>query len=681
MQTINVGITSIGSGVGQSVIDSCRLSGLPLKTFGYGVNPFAFGAYACNEQRLLPGIYADNYLDELLRICERDHIDILIPGLDDELLLLADNIARFNSIGVLIPVSSHSLIELCRDKARMSDVLNTGDDFFVKSYNKTQLKQLAASGRINYPLIAKPTAGYASRGLLIVTDASDIERVNDDDVIQEIAIPSSADPNRDDFLRALGKGEVAQVGELSLQIVIGKNGNELGRFASYNKLHNGIPVEIIPADMPEVWEAVDSLLPVFHEYGIYGPLNIQGRMTASGPKFFEMNARFTGITGLRAMTGFNEVAAIIADAFELSSNHIELQQNHRKIGIRQVANKVVDISSYQEMTAACYATGVINEQKLKRRVLVTGANSYLGRATVDALRLNEQVDEIYAVVRAPERFNGITEPELPSDVTIVGMDALFDGSFRLGMVDVICHIASARPFNTNEESAESLRLTQFIVSLASSHQVPGFINISSQSVYGTSREPLWTENTPAAPETTYAQAKWASELMVQNIKHLNPHCSVSSLRLGRLVGPSAVMRYDELPHKYMRAALNGEALSVWGGEQKLDFIDVRDAAELISRICVQPYHQWEPVLNVAAGQPVSVLELAKLCVEIAENMGAASASVDINKDFQAPSFGMSIDRVLSKTDWSPINNLPTTLLSVAELIRSGTFTPAIKSTH
>ncbi|MCC5797754.1 MAG: NAD-dependent epimerase/dehydratase family protein [Methylophaga sp.] len=668
MKTINVAITSIGSGVGQSIIDSCRLSSLPLKTFGYGINPFAFGSYSCDEQRILLGIYADNYLDELLRICEQDHINILIPGLDDELLLFADNIARFQSIGVAVPVSSRSLIELCRDKELMSDVLNAYGDCFVKSYSKSQLKLLAAQDMVNYPLIAKPLSGFASRGLLIVMDASDIDRVKDNDVVQEIAAPSKTDSNHNVFMKALQRREVAQVSELSLQVVIGKNGNELGRYASYNRLHNGIPIEIIPADVPEVWAVVERFLPVLHEYGIYGPLNIQGRITDSGPKFFEMNARFTGITGLRAMSGFNEVEAIIADAFELCSSRKQMRQNYRKIGLRQVVSKVIDISHTEALTDACQAADVINENNLKRKVMVTGANSYLGRAVVDALRLNPQVDEIFAVVRDPQRFDGIVEPKLPSDVTIVALEALYNGCFQPGMVDVICHIASARPVNTNEEIAASLRLTQFMSSLASLHQVPGFINLSSQSVYGTKREPLWSENTPVAPETAYAQAKWASELMVENIKRSNPHCAVSSLRLGRLVGPSTVMRWDELPHKYMRSALNGETLSVWGGEQKLDFIDVRDAAELISQICLHPYHKWEPVLNVAAGRPVSVLELAERCLEIAQSIGVTSAALEVKEVFKAPSFGMSIDKLGSVNGWSPKYDLSETLYSVAEHI-------------
>ena len=48
MSVYNVGISCVGSGVGQSVINSCRISRLPIRTIGLGTNPFAFGLYDCD---------------------------------------------------------------------------------------------------------------------------------------------------------------------------------------------------------------------------------------------------------------------------------------------------------------------------------------------------------------------------------------------------------------------------------------------------------------------------------------------------------------------------------------------------------------------------------------------------------------------------------------------------------
>lgn len=668
MKTINVGITSIGSGVGQSVIDSCRLSSLPIKTYGYGNNPYAFGAYACDEQKILPNIYAENYIDELITACRDDNIHVLIPGLDDELLLLADNIEKFKRVGVVIPISSRAVIELCRDKQKMSQVLNRYGANFVESYNKSDLGDEAKLANISYPLIAKPVSGFASRGLRVIKSESDLKNVTENDVVQEIAAPSAADPNHEAFMKALENDEIAQLGELSLQIVVGRNSHELGRFASYNKLHNGVPIEILPANVPEVWEAIDEFMPVLHDYGVYGPINIQGRMTDKGPRFFEMNARFTGITGLRAMTGFNEVEAIILDAVDQHSSH-SLKQNSRKIGIRQVTNKTVSLDVWSHLSSAVNNSQSTRTNNSARNILVTGANSYLGRAVLKQLLVEEQFGDIFALVRRPERFDGEQEPKLPVGVKVISNDDLYQGRFNVGVVDIICHIASARPVHDQQTLADSLKFTQFLAHLSTTHQVPGFINISSQSVYGTGRPPLWDESDPVAPETAYAQTKWASELMVSNIHNLNPHCKTTSLRLGRVVGASEVMRLDELPHKFMKSALKGEKLSVWGGSQKLDFIDIRDAAEIISKIALSPYNLWKRELNVSSGRPISVMELAERCLLVAKKMGFAVANIDVQKAFEAPSFGMSIKRLTSAYAWQARHDLDSTLFSLVEAMK------------
>jgi hypothetical protein len=45
---IKIGISCIGTGVGQSIINSIKLSSLPIKTIGFGNTPFAYGAYDCD---------------------------------------------------------------------------------------------------------------------------------------------------------------------------------------------------------------------------------------------------------------------------------------------------------------------------------------------------------------------------------------------------------------------------------------------------------------------------------------------------------------------------------------------------------------------------------------------------------------------------------------------------------
>ena len=56
-----IGVSCVGSGVRQSVVNSCRFSRLPLYTSGVGINPFVFGAYDCNEMFCSPESCIPNY--------------------------------------------------------------------------------------------------------------------------------------------------------------------------------------------------------------------------------------------------------------------------------------------------------------------------------------------------------------------------------------------------------------------------------------------------------------------------------------------------------------------------------------------------------------------------------------------------------------------------------------------
>lgn len=669
MKNIRIGVTCIGSGVGQSIVDSLKTSNLDTHIIGFGMNPYAFGAYDCDENISLPSIYADGYINQLLSACIEARLDILLPGHDDELLLLSDHIEKFNASGIQVPVSQRPLLELCRDKTKMSFELNDKTHHYVNSYSRDQIIAGQIDDSTLYPLIAKPNAGFASRGLSIVRNRDDIAALDDNMVLQEIALPHPNSHEYKHFVTALESNQVLQLDELSLQVIIGKDGNELGRFASRNKLHNGVPIEIVPVKTPEAWAAIDNVLPQLIALGLRGPINFQGRLTEHGPKFFEMNARFTGITGLRAMCGFNEVEAIVRDALALDTPPTKLGQNYRKIGVRQYKNRAIDFKENYALEQAVINGGDVSATP-GLTILVTGANSYLGRATLDALLKNKDVGRIIGLVRQIERFNNVDSPKLPSGIEVYPLSSFYDGTLNFGEVDIVCHLASSRPVHTHHEIAESLTFTQHLVNSAIKHQTAGFIYASSQSVYGTKQKPLWHEAQAPAPETAYAMAKYSSELLLKQISTLNPMCHTTSLRISRLFGPSPVFRQDELPHKFIASALNNQALTVMGGPQKMDFIDVRDAASVISTLISTPRARWLPVLNVSSGTPTSVLELAQLALSVAGHKAPYTQWIKQNLTFSAPDFGMDISYLSEKFNWQATFDIRATLSAIAHQLSS-----------
>jgi carbamoyl-phosphate synthase large subunit len=84
----------------------------------------------------------------------------------------------------------------------------------------------------------------------------------------------------------------------------------------------------------------------------YGPANFQFRLTPDGEvKVFEINARFSGTTPLRAHAGFNEVEMVIDNLLEGKS----IQQPTIKplVILRHLSETVVTPEAIKQMEASC----------------------------------------------------------------------------------------------------------------------------------------------------------------------------------------------------------------------------------------------------------------------------------------------------------------------------------------
>ncbi|MDC3132895.1 NAD-dependent epimerase/dehydratase family protein [Flavobacteriaceae bacterium] len=570
-----IAISSIGSGIGQSIINAIRLSNLPIRTIGFGNNPFAFGAYDCDEFDHLPSIYSGEYIDDLIKKCKIHKIDLLIPGLDDEVLILARNKIKLKSNGINAMFADEALVAICRNKELISTELNKTTDIFVKSFNKKSLQSDIEKGRTSYPLLAKPKDGFSSKGIIIIRSKEDLLKVSDVHVIQELAIPSRDDPNFDFYMQQISMGNNPQVSEISIQLVFSPKGQLMGKMCSFNKLKNGIPIEIIPFENDDVWKTVDELIPVFRDKGVKGPLNLQGRLTEKGLKLFELNPRFTGITGLRALQGFNEVEACVKEWLGINTGQNKLKLNYNRFGVRQTTDKSIPIERNDDVFSLHKK---LNKKiKTKKTLFITGSTGYLGQNLIKKLIETDDFDLItYGLNKSKVEnlFKGKVK-------AIYDYKDLKQGVINLGNVDLLLHLGFRRPFGENKQVADSLRFTNKLFTLAAQNQLPAVINISSQSVYGLSSPPLWTEQTPVAPETVYAQAKYATELMLASAHKLCNTLCFSSIRLGTLTGGANGLIGNEVISIFCKNALDGKKINIIGGMQELERFDIKDAVDAL----------------------------------------------------------------------------------------------------
>lgn len=92
-----------------------------LKLYGADMTGTAPALAFCDVTRKICGMRDKKYIPELLEICKMDQINLIIPTIDTDLLLLSQNTEKFENIGTKVLISKPDRIAVCRDKNYTSD--------------------------------------------------------------------------------------------------------------------------------------------------------------------------------------------------------------------------------------------------------------------------------------------------------------------------------------------------------------------------------------------------------------------------------------------------------------------------------------------------------------------------------------------------------------------------------
>lgn len=126
----------------------------------------------------VPAVYAQDYMDKTLKVCMDNDVNAIISLNDLELPILAKNRDKFEQIGVKVLISSPEVIDICFDKYRTAQYiesigLNTPATFvnYVDAVNALE------EGKLKFPLVLKPRWGSGSIGIEFVNSMEELEEV------------------------------------------------------------------------------------------------------------------------------------------------------------------------------------------------------------------------------------------------------------------------------------------------------------------------------------------------------------------------------------------------------------------------------------------------------------------------------------------------------------------------
>lgn len=170
MKEIHILVTGVGRRVElmQAFRQAALKLNINLKLYGADMAGTAPALAYCDYTRKVCAMRDPQYIQQLVDICVADKIDLVLPTIDTDLLVLSQNIAAYETVGTKVLISKPDKILVCRDKN------NTGDFFMScglkapRTYNNYKEYDGA------YPCFIKPKDGSSSINAFKVEDAEEL---------------------------------------------------------------------------------------------------------------------------------------------------------------------------------------------------------------------------------------------------------------------------------------------------------------------------------------------------------------------------------------------------------------------------------------------------------------------------------------------------------------------------
>jgi UDP-glucose 4-epimerase len=250
--------------------------------------------------------------------------------------------------------------------------------------------------------------------------------------------------------------------------------------------------------------------------------------------------------------------------------------------------------------------------------------------------------------------------------------------------DYIYHLAAAvgvqlivdSPVRTIETN---VHCTEIVLAQANKKHKPVFI-ASTSEVYGKSPNLPFREDGDIVMGAT-TRGRWAyscSKALDEFLAiayHRERDLPIVVGRLFNTVGPRQTGRYGMVVPNFVRQALAGQPITVFGsGEQQRCFCHVRDVVRLLAELA-ERQDLFGEVFNVGSTEEISIVELAKL-VKQATQSDSEIAFIPYTEAYgegfeDMPRRVPDLSKVKAAVGWEPVTTLDDILADVIEHQMSG----------
>lgn len=305
----NILVTGIGAIIGYGIINSIRKTGRLVNIIGMDIYSDAVGQGWCDQFIVAEPAKSDTYISFLRDIIEKNNIDIVFFGTEQE--IAAVNAAReeLKDIYDKFVINKKELFDVSEDKWLTFDFLRRNGFKTIDTYISGDYKELSAI--LGKQILLKPRKSYASKGIVSVDNEKEFNYYKELMGSQFMAQKIVGDKKHEYTAAAFGYGD----GTCSTVICLKRELSQEGATAKAE-------VVFIPEIEEFILKTCDILKPI-------GPTNFQFRKSGEDYLLLEINPRISSSTSVRMAFGYNESDMCISYFVDKEkSQTIEIKRGH-----------------------------------------------------------------------------------------------------------------------------------------------------------------------------------------------------------------------------------------------------------------------------------------------------------------------------------------------------------------
>ncbi|MBF0170608.1 MAG: ATP-grasp domain-containing protein [Nitrospinae bacterium] len=263
--------------------------GVPGAVHVTDTDPLSTGLRFAHKAHMVPFSDSPSYLPRLLEICQQEHIRLVVPTIDEELINFGSWKEEFVRNGAIPLVSDTTVGRICRDKFQTARWFGEHQFPFATTWLPGDIDPAKAK----YPLFIKPRKGRGSVGAHMIKNERELR----------FFVDYVEDPVIQTYLHG---------SEFTVDVLAGLDGRILSVVPRQRMVIRSGVCDRGQTVMDK--ELIALCARICETMQVVGPVNLQLKKQRGKATFFEVNPRFSGAIQLTVAAGADFFRMIVEEA-------------------------------------------------------------------------------------------------------------------------------------------------------------------------------------------------------------------------------------------------------------------------------------------------------------------------------------------------------------------------------